>query len=70
MSEMHDDVTAWRVLLPGWKPTAKMLSALDDGPPERTAALRAVSRGWSPYDARWDVLLALFEYERRQALEG
>lgn len=62
------DVKAWRELLPSWQPTLGQLQALDHGPPERMVALRAVARGWGPQDARWDVLMALLVYERRQAL--
>lgn len=62
------DIQAWRRLLPDWQPTLGQLQALDAGPDEYLVALRAVARGWSQDDARWDVLLALFEYERRKAL--
>lgn len=67
---MNSDVTAWKNLAPeGWTPTPEILLKLDDGAPEYVAAVRAVARGWSQDDARWDVLMALFAYERHAALE-
>jgi hypothetical protein len=62
------DIRAWRELLPDWRPTLGELQRLDTGPDEYLVALRSVAREWSPNDARWDVLMALFEYERRKTL--
>ena len=59
-------VRAWRRLLPDWTPTLDAHRDLDTRPHEHVAAVRIVAEGWSPEDARWDVLMALLEYERRE----
>jgi hypothetical protein len=59
-------IRAWRKLLPDWTPTLDMLRDLDTRPHEHIAAVRIVAKGWSANDARWDVLMALLEYERRE----
>ena len=59
-------IRAWRHLLPDWTPTLDDLRELDTRPHEHVAAVRIVASGWGAEDARWDVLLALLEYERRQ----
>lgn len=65
-----EDVKAWRELsqrhMPDWQPTLQKLRRLDEGPTELLRALRSVARGWSPSDARWDVLMAVVEYYKRQ----
>lgn len=66
-NHIAQDIQAWRRLLPDWRPTLGQLQRLDAGPDEYLVALRSVARGWSQDDARWDVLMALFEYERRKA---
>jgi len=58
-------IRAWRQLLPDWTPTLDALRELDTRPHEHVAAVRIVSEGWEATDARWDVLLALLEWERR-----
>ncbi|MGA4942129.1 hypothetical protein [Streptomyces cinereoruber] len=63
---MSDAVGAWKALLPGWCPTVEELRKLDEGAPEFVAAVRAMTADWSPEDARWDVLMALLEYTRRE----
>jgi hypothetical protein len=60
-------INAWRRLVGDWQPTLEQLQALERKPPEYREALRVISEGWSPDDARWDVLLALFEYNRRES---
>lgn len=60
-------VRAWRDLLPDWTPTLDALRALDTRPHEHVAAVRIVAEGWEPNDPRWDVLMALLEWERRAA---
>lgn len=62
-------VRAWRNLLPDWTPTLDALRELDTRPHEHVAAVRVVAEGWEPNDPRWDVLMALLEWERRQAKE-
>ncbi|MEW2498385.1 hypothetical protein AB0942_33360 [Streptomyces nodosus] len=69
MSEPFRDVPVWRRLarlMPGWLPTLEGLQKLDEGPPELIGALRSISRGWNRDDARWDVLMAVLEFYRRQ----
>lgn len=61
-------VRAWRNLLPDWTPSLDELRALEDKPHEHRAAVRIVSHGWDNNDPRWDVLMALLEWERREAL--
>lgn len=61
----QDAIDAWRRLLPGWKPTLAQLNALDEKSPEFTAAIRAMTRDWTAHDARWDTLVAVVEYVRR-----
>lgn len=58
-------VRAWRKLLPDWTPTLDMLRELDTRPHEHITAVRIVAEGWEANDPRWDVLMALLEYERR-----
>lgn len=58
-------VRAWRKLLPDWTPTLDMLRDLDTRPHEHIAAVRIVATGWEANDPRWDVLMALLEWERR-----
>lgn len=60
-------VRAWRNLLPDWTPTLDALRELDTRPHEHVAAVRIVADGWEPNDPRWDVLMALLEWERRNA---
>lgn len=61
-------VKAWSRLLPGWKPDADQLEALDAGPWQLQAAYGALAEGWDRADARWDVLIAVLVYTRREAL--
>lgn len=64
-------LAAWRgmmPLLPRWKPSAEQLDALDDEPPRVLAAYRSIAEGWASDDARWDVLVAVLVYTRREAL--
>lgn len=58
-------VTAWRDLLPDWTPELGELLALDARPVEHRFAVKTITQGWSLEDPRWDVLLALLEWERR-----
>lgn len=67
-NRVMQDIKAWRELLPDWQPTLGQLQALDAGPDEYLVALRSVARGWTQGDPRWDVLMALFVYERRKTL--
>jgi len=70
-SHLFEDLKAWRQLarlVPGWRPTYEGLQRLDEGPAELLVALRSIARGWSRDDARWDVLQAVVEYYKRQAL--
>lgn len=60
-------VRAWRNLLPDWTPTLDALRELETMPHEHRAAVAVVSEGWQANDPRWDVLMALLEWERRQA---
>lgn len=60
-------VRAWRQLLPDWTPTLDALRSLENMPHEHRAAVAVITDGWSTDDARWDVLMALLEYERRDA---
>jgi hypothetical protein len=60
-------VRAWRRLLPDWTPTLDVFRELDTRPHEHVTAVRIVAEGWEPNDARWDVLAALLEWERREA---
>jgi len=62
-------IRAWRKLLPDWTPTLDMLRDLDIRPHEHIAAVRIVATGWEANDPRWDVLMALLEYERREAIK-
>lgn len=59
-------VRAWRALLPDWKPTLEQLQALDRMPMEHRQAVRVLAYDWSYDDPRWDVLVALLEWERRE----
>lgn len=65
-----EDVKAWRELtqrhIPDWQPTLQRLRRLDEGPGELLVALRAIARGWDQNDARWDVLMAVVEFYKRQ----
>lgn len=67
---VQQDLSAWRQLvqhhLPDWRPTLQQLQRLDEGPHELTVALRSLARGWDKDDARWDVLMAVLEYCKRQ----
>lgn len=60
-------IRAWRDLLPDWTPTLDALRELETMPHEHRAAVAVVSEGWQANDPRWDVLMALLEWERRQA---
>ncbi len=60
-------VRAWRQLLPDWTPSLDALRDLENMPHEHRAAVAVITDGWSVDDARWDVLMALLEYERRDA---
>lgn len=60
-------IRAWRRLLPDWTPTLDDLKALETMPHEHRAAVRVIAEGWATNDPRWDVLMALLEWERRQA---
>lgn len=62
-------VGAWRRLLPDWTPTASDLNELEHRSHEHGVAVRFLTYGWSYDDARWDVLLALLEWERRAERE-
>lgn len=62
-------VRAWRNLLPDWKPDLDQLQALDRMPIEHRQAVRVLAHGWGHNDGRWDVLLALLEWERRAERE-
>lgn len=59
---------AWRELLPGWRPDRDQLNALDAESPQLVAAYRAIAEGWPADCARWDVLIAVLVYTRREAL--
>ena len=64
-------LAAWRgmaELLPAWRPTLDQLDALDAEPPRVIAAYRSIAEGWSDDDARWDVLVSVLVYARREAL--
>lgn len=64
-------LAAWRgmmPILPGWKPTLEQLDALDCEHPRVIAAYRSIAEGWASDDARWDVLVAVLVYTRREAL--
>lgn len=61
-------VKAWSRLLPGWRPDADQLAALDAEPRRVILAYRAIAEGWARDDARWDVLIAVLVYTRREAL--
>lgn len=63
-------VRAWRNLLPDWTPTLDELRKLESMPHEHRAAVAIVSHGWDANDARWDVLMALLEWERREATDA
>jgi hypothetical protein len=69
-SHMLEDVKAWRELarghMPDWQPTLQGLQRLDEGPGELLVALRSIARGWDRNDARWDVLMAVLEFYKRQ----
>jgi hypothetical protein len=69
-SHMLEDVKAWRELarghVPDWQPTLQGLQRLDEGPGELLVALRSIARGWDRNDARWDVLMAVLEFYKRQ----
>lgn len=58
---------AWRQLLPDWTPTLDDLKALETMPHEHRAAVGVVSDGWDSNSPKWDVLMALLEWERREA---
>lgn len=62
-------VAAWRDLLPDWRPSLEELQALDARPLEHQRATRILAYGWDNNDPRWDVLLALLEWERRAERE-
>lgn len=62
-------VRAWRNLLPDWTPTLDDHKRLEMQPHEHRAAVAIVADGWGPNDPRWDVLMALLEWERREAAE-
>lgn len=61
-------VKAWSRLLPGWRPDADQLAALDAEPPRVINAYRTIAEGWDRNDGRWDVLLAVLVHTRREAL--
>jgi len=62
-------VAAWRDLLPDWRPSLEELRALDARPLEHQRAVRILAYGWDNNDPRWDVLMALLEWERRAERE-
>jgi hypothetical protein len=62
-------VAAWRDLLPDWRPSLEELQALDARPLEHQRAVRILAYGWDNNDPRWDILLALLEWERRAERE-
>ncbi|WP_406444581.1 hypothetical protein OHB14_36805 [Streptomyces sp. NBC_01613] len=68
--QVRQDLTAWRELtrhhMPDWRPTLPQLQRLDEGPHELGVALRSITRGWARSDARWDVLMAVLEYYKRE----
>lgn len=59
-------VRAWRQLLPDWTPTLDEQVSLETMPREHRAAVAVISEGWEANDPKWDVLMALLEWERRQ----
>ncbi len=61
-------VRAWRNLLPDWTPTLDEQIALEGGTWEHRAAVAVLTDGWDANDPRWDVLMALLEWERREAV--
>ncbi|MEH0586242.1 hypothetical protein QA942_19980 [Streptomyces sp. B21-106] len=69
-AQVQKDLTAWRELaqqhMPGWRPTLQQLQRLDEGPHELGVALRSIARDWDRDDARWDVLMAVLEYYKRE----
>jgi phage gp16-like protein len=71
--DMRHDLEAWRNLarlMPGWRPTLQGLQRLDEGPNELLVALRAIARGWAHQDARWDVLMGVIEFYKREHAHG
>lgn len=60
---------AWRELLPDWTPSLDEHRALETMPREHRAAVAIVADGWLANDPRWDVLMALLEWERRAERE-
>ncbi len=60
-------VRTWRQLLPDWTPSLDAQRDLENKPHEYRAAVAVLSDGWEAGDPRWDVLMALLEYERRDA---
>lgn len=56
---------AWRELMPDWTPNLDDLRKLDDAPREYVAAVKIVAKDWSDDDPRWDVFMALLEWNRR-----
>lgn len=59
-------IRAWRGLLPDWTPSLDQMAALEHQPHEYRLAISVLSEDWEAEDPRWDVLLALLEYERRE----
>lgn len=59
-------VRAWRELLDHWMPDQSDLEELDARPREHRQAVRALMYGIPYGDSRWDVLVALLEWERRE----
>lgn len=59
-------VRAWRNLLPDWTPSLDEQMTLETMPHEHRAVVAVISDGWDPGDPRWDCLMALLEWERRQ----
>lgn len=59
-------VRAWRNLLPDWTPSLDEQMTLETMPHEHRAVVAVISDGWDPNDPRWDCLMALLEWERRQ----
>lgn len=60
-------IRTWRNLLPDWTPSLDEQVALESMPHEHRAAVAVVTEGWEANDPRWDVLMALLEWERREA---
>lgn len=52
--------------MPGWRPSPEHLAAMTEGTGAYTGAVHTLGAGWTSDDARWDLLTAVIEYNRRQ----